>query len=243
MMKPIIQERLVDEVYQRLRELIFQNSYVPGQRLDIENIAEQLGISRQPVVEAINRLAREGLLVVRPRVGTFVRKLSSQDVHEILETRLMMELFAVTQGHPQAEEIQELYRYIDRMDELVYQGPFHYLTYNELDVQFHRALVRLAHNPLIGRLYEELHAQYVPVQAFYRKALEYTLTAYGEHRRIVDALASGDKGTAAAVLETHIRNAISEIQRIFQQLEAEANLKNTGSISEQEATYDEQRSE
>ena len=100
MMKPIIQERLVDEVYQRLRELIFQNSYVPGQRLDIERIAEQLGISRQPVVEAINRLAREGLLVIRPRVGTFVRKLSSQDVHEILETRLMIELFALSRGVP-----------------------------------------------------------------------------------------------------------------------------------------------
>lgn len=242
-MKPIIQERLVDEVYQRLRELIFQNSYAPGQRLDIENIAEQLGISRQPVVEAISRLAREGLLVVRPRVGTFVRKLSSQDVHEILETRLMMELFAVTQGHPQAEEIQELYQYIDRMDKLVYQGPFDYLIYNELDVQFHRALVRLAHNPLIERLYEELHAQYVPVQAFYRKALEYTLTAYGEHRSIVDALASGETRAAAAVLETHIRNAISGIQRIFRQLETQTSVRSADLLSEQEATYDEQRSE
>lgn len=242
-MKPIIQERLVDEVYQRLRELIFQNSYTPGQRLDIENIAEQLGISRQPVVEAINRLAREGLLVIRPRVGTFVRKLSSQDVHDILETRLMMELFAVTQGQPQPEELRELYRYIDRMDELVYQGPFHYLTYNELDVQFHRALVRLAHNPLIERLYDELHAQYVPVQAFYRKALEYTLSAYGEHRSIVDALANGDTGAATAVLETHIRNAILGIQRIFQQLEMQADVKGLDIISAQEATHDEQRFE
>lgn len=239
MMKPIIQERLVDEVYQRLRELIFQNSYVPGQRLDIERIAEQLGISRQPVVEAINRLAREGLLVIRPRVGTFVRKLSSQDVHEILETRLMIELFALSRGVPRTEEIQELYQYIDRMDELVYQGPFHYLTYNELDVQFHRALVRLARNPLIERLYAELHAQYVPVQAFYRKALEYTLTAYGEHRQIVDALASGETDRAAAVLETHIRNAISGIQRIFQQLETQEQQKSRETLSEQEATHDE----
>lgn len=235
MMKPIIQERLVDEVYQRLRELLFQNSYVPGQRLEIEKIAEQLGISRQPVVEAINRLAHEGLLVIRPRVGTFVRKLSSQDVHEILEARLMMELFAISQGHPRTEEIQQLYHCIDRMDELVYQGPFHYLTYNELDVQFHRALIRLARNPLIERLYAELHAQYVPVQAFYRKALEYTLTAYGEHRQIADALARGDTGAAAAVLEAHIRNAIAGIQRIFQQLETQEKLE---SASEQVVPHD-----
>jgi GntR family transcriptional regulator, rspAB operon transcriptional repressor len=216
--RPIVQERLVDEVYQRLRELIFQNSYASGQRLDIEHIAEQLGISRQPVVEAINRLAHEGLLVVRPRVGTFVRQLSSQDVHDILEARLMMELFAVTHAQSQPAEIQEQYKLIDQMDTLVYQGPFHYLSYNELDVQFHCALIRQARNPLISRLYEELHAQYVPVRAFYRNALEHTLTNYGEHRTIVDLLASGDTTSAAAALEIHIRNTERAIQCIFQQL-------------------------
>lgn len=220
--KPIIQERLVNEVYQRLRELIFQNSYASGQRLDIEHIAEQLGISRQPVVEAINRLAREGLLVVRPRVGTFVRQLSSQDVHDILEARLMMELFTVTHAHPQPDEIQELYGYIDRMDALAYQEPFHYLSYNELDVQFHRALIHLAHNPLLDKLYAELHAQYVPVRAFYRNAHQHTLTNYGEHRNIIDLLASGDTVGAAAALETHIRNTEHGIQRIFQDLNTTA---------------------
>jgi DNA-binding GntR family transcriptional regulator len=216
-MRPIVQERLVNEVYQRLRELVFQNSYTPGQRLDIEDIAEQLGISRQPVMEAINRLAHEGLLVVRPRVGTFVRELSSQDIHTILEARLMMELFAVTHAQPQPTEIQELYSYLDRMDTLVSQEPFHYLSYNELDVQFHRALINMVHNPLIEKLYNELHAQYIPVRAFYRNALEYTLTAYDEHREIVNALARGDMAGAATILEKHIKNAEHGIQRILQQ--------------------------
>jgi DNA-binding GntR family transcriptional regulator len=216
-MKPIVQERLVNEVYQRLRELVFQNSYTPGQRLDIENIADQLGISRQPVMEAINRLAHEGLLVVKPRVGTFVRQLSSQDVHNILETRLMMELFAVTHARPQPAEIQELYNCLERMDELVAQEPFHYLSYNELDVQFHRVLIGMVHNPLLEKLYDELHAQYIPVRAFYRNALEYTLTAYDEHRKMVEALARGDSAETVAILEKHIRNAEHGIQRILQQ--------------------------
>lgn len=216
-MKPIVQELLVNEVYQRLRELIFQNSYTPGQRLDIEKIAAQLNISRQPVMEAINRLAHEGLLVVKPRVGTFVRQLSSQDVHNILETRLMMELFAVTHAQPQPAEFQELYGYLDHMDALVSQKPFPYLSYNELDVQFHRVLIRMLHNPLLVKLYDELHAQYIPVRAFYRNALEYTLTAYDEHRTIADALARRDTTSAAMTLEKHIRNAEHGIQRILQQ--------------------------
>jgi DNA-binding GntR family transcriptional regulator len=215
--KPIVQERLVNEVYQQLRELIFQNNYTPGQRLDIDNIAGQLGISRQPVVEAINRLAHEGLLVVKPRVGTFVRQLSSLDVHDILEARLMMELFAVTQAQPQPAEMQALYDCIERMDALVYQGPFHYLSYNELDVRFHHILIGMARNPLIEKLYDELHAQYVPVRAFYRNALGHTLTAYDEHRNIADALARGDMTEAARILERHIRNAERGIQRMMQQ--------------------------
>jgi DNA-binding FadR family transcriptional regulator len=111
-----------------------------------------------------------------------------------------------------------IYAYIDRMDELVYRGPFHYITYNELDVQLHCALIRLAHNPLISKLYENLHAQYIPVRAFYRRAHELTLTNYGEHRTIVDFLANGDLTNAAQALETHIRNAEHGIQSIFQQL-------------------------
>ncbi|HET8841898.1 MAG TPA: GntR family transcriptional regulator [Ktedonobacteraceae bacterium] len=216
-MKPIVLESLANEVYQRLRELIFQNSYTPGQRLDIEYIASQLGVSRQPVMEAINRLAYEGLLVIKPRVGTFVRQLSSQDVHTILQARLMMELFAVTHSQPQQIEIQTLYSYLDRMDTVVSQEPFHYLSYNELDVQFHRTLISMVHNPLIEKLYDELHAQYIPVRAFYRRALEHTLTGYDEHRTIVDALARGDTTTAAAILERHIRNAEQGIQHILQQ--------------------------
>jgi DNA-binding GntR family transcriptional regulator len=218
-MKPIVQERLADEVYQQLREYIFQNSHPIDQRIDIEKIAEQLRVSRQPVVEATNRLAQEGLLIVRPRVGTFVRQLSSQDVHDILEARLMMEVFAVTHAAPQPAELQELYAYIDRMDALVYQGPFHYLSYNELDVQLHSALISLGHNPLIEKLYKGLHAQYVPVRAFYRNAHEHSLTSSSEHRTIIDALAHGDNPGAVALLETHIRNAEHGIQRIFQQLQ------------------------
>ena len=131
----------------------------------------------------------------------------------------MMEVFAVTHATPQATELQELYTYVDLMDALVYQEPFHYLSYNELDVQLHSALINLGHNPLIEKLYKGLHAQYVPVRAFYRNAHEHSLTSSGEHRTIVDALAHGDNTGAATLLEIHIRNAERGIQRIFQQLQ------------------------
>ena len=216
--KPIVHESLADEVYRRLRELIFQNSYKSGERLDIDDLAQKLDISRQPVVEAVSRLAREGLLVVRPRVGTFVRQLSSEDVHNIMGARLMIELFAMTHGDPQPAEIQALYEHVERMDAIVHQEQFSYLSYNEQDVRFHQTLVKLAHNPLILQLYQGLHADYVTVRAFYGRALERTLAHYGQHRQIARLIESGDRHSAATVLEKHIGDAEREIQGLFKQL-------------------------
>jgi DNA-binding GntR family transcriptional regulator len=218
MMKPIVRETLVDEVYRQLRDLIFQNGYKSGERLDIDDVAVKLGISRQPVVEAINRLAREGLLVIRPRVGTFVRQLTPDDVHTIMQTRLMIETFAVAHGEPHAEELQALHEYLSRMDEIFHRKPFNYLGFNEWDVKFHYALVGVVHNPLILSLYEGLHAHYVTVRAFYDYALERTMTHYGGHQRILELIEAGDKEGAAAVLEAHISSAEQEILRIFERL-------------------------
>lgn len=217
-MEPIIREPLVDEVYRRLREQLFQNAYASGERLDIERVAENLGVSRQPVVEAISRLAREGLLVVRPRVGTFVRQLSSEDVHTIMSARLMIETFAVLQSDPRPAELQALHSYVDCMDEVFHRKPFNYLAYNEWDVKFHYELVAMMHNALILSLYEGLHAHYVTVRAFYSYAFERTMTNYGGHQRILALLEAGDKKGAAAHLEKHISNAEQEIQGIFQRL-------------------------
>src|SRR6266700_2988052 len=88
------QRRAVDEVHQRLRDAILTRQFAPGQRLDMDAIARQLGTSLTPVRGAIELLAAERLVDVQPRSGTFVAMLTAQDVEETLDVRCALECLA-----------------------------------------------------------------------------------------------------------------------------------------------------
>ena len=73
----ISRQRATDEVYEALRQSILGHLFAPGERLQVEEIAAKLGVSLTPVRHAIQQLATEGLIEIKPRSGTFVAKLTS----------------------------------------------------------------------------------------------------------------------------------------------------------------------
>src|SRR6476620_5880489 len=75
----IEQRRTTDEVYQSLRQAILTRVFAPGQRLNVEDLAGNLGVSFTPVRQALQLLAAEGLIVIQPRSGTYVATLSARD--------------------------------------------------------------------------------------------------------------------------------------------------------------------
>lgn len=84
-------ERAVDAAYHALRHAIVTSALKPGERLNVEQLAEQLGVSLTPVRGAIQRLATEGLVNIHPRSGTFVASLSLQDIEETFQIRAALE--------------------------------------------------------------------------------------------------------------------------------------------------------
>src|SRR5438128_2713360 len=91
---PLARRRATDEVYDVMRRSILTNVFRPGQRLPIEEIANQLGVSLTPVRHAIQQLATEGLIEIRPRSGTFVASLDVQDIAETFDIRRALECLA-----------------------------------------------------------------------------------------------------------------------------------------------------
>src|SRR5262249_16349671 len=89
---------LAEEVYRVLRDRIFTSALRPGDKIRPEGVANELGVSRTPVVEAINRLAEQGLVVPQPHRGTFVSNLSLEHVIALFEVRLMLEEFSARGG-------------------------------------------------------------------------------------------------------------------------------------------------
>ena len=80
----VTRERASDSVFEVLRDGILTQVFKPGERLNIPDLAARLDVSLTPVKEALNRLAAEGLVRIRPRSGTFVAELSPEDVAEMV---------------------------------------------------------------------------------------------------------------------------------------------------------------
>lgn len=217
--QPIIQKSLTEEVYKRIRLAIFQNIFTSGQQLDIQEIARGLGVSRQPVKDAINILAQEGLVEVKQRVGTFVRKITIDDVRKILDARLMFETFAVSNANMTPEKLAKLYELLNRMDHISEKKSFDYLAFNDADIKFHHALVQLAENDVLTNMYRQLNAHYVTARAFYGTAFQTYSTKDDQHRKIVKHLEQGDKEQALSVLESHILRAKKKLLTVFEKMD------------------------
>lgn len=85
---------LRDVVFQTLREAILTGDIEPGERLMEIHLANQLGVSRTPIREAIRKLELEGLVVMTPRKGAIVASITEEDLKEVLEVRVVLEMLA-----------------------------------------------------------------------------------------------------------------------------------------------------
>ena len=104
-----------DWAYQRIKENILNSTYPAGAPLAPDELARDFGISRTPIREAFLKLAQEGLIYTRPRVGTFVSEITMGEILHMLEFRALLEGYGIEQiaGELTDEEINELNKLLD----------------------------------------------------------------------------------------------------------------------------------
>ena len=190
-----------DRIASELRERIFRGELAGGLPLRQEQIAEEFGVSRIPVREALSRLEAEGLVVRSHNRGCTVATLSFADLLESVEIRKALECAALRLPVPKltardaarAEEILARYARATRPDE-----------WTELNLEFHLTLYRPSGMPRILRMIEEI------VRGTNRYLRVYISSVAGrdvpmeEHRAILDAAKEGDTKRAVRLLESHI---------------------------------------
>ena len=141
------QKPLIDSVYARIRDLILSNVLPAGQKLVDRDLAEQLGVSRTPVREALGRLAMMGLVEARSRRGYYVRQYSTHEVSDLYEFRKILEVnaarFAAT--HRLAEHVTQFDRILSDMDSLA-SNPSNRTRAVELDLEIHNLIARASGN-------------------------------------------------------------------------------------------------
>ena len=206
----LTRQRTSDEVYQALRQSILSHLFEPGQRLQVDEIAAKLGVSLTPVRHAIQQLATEGLIEVRPRSGTFVARLTAQDVDETFDLRTALECLAA-EGAVElvsASQLAEMRRLLGELGREVADDNDR--KRHEQDNRcFHRLLIEASGNRRLAETYEGLnaHLQIVRVHSQQSDWAERLQIEHAEHEEIASALEARDLPRLQAALRNHIQRA------------------------------------
>jgi DNA-binding GntR family transcriptional regulator len=198
-------------VYDELRSSIIELRLAPGARIDKAELCERLGVSRQPVSEALSRLAEERLVAVEPQKGTYVTRIRMSDVVEAAFLREALEVAAVWRLATgiDAETLDRLRLIVSYQQAALTAGDVQ--EFYELDLRFHATLFgRLA----FRRVAEAVESARAQTERMRRLLLKPSRTdkTVTEHRRIVEALAGGDSAAAAAAMRSHLGNVLSELR-------------------------------
>jgi DNA-binding GntR family transcriptional regulator len=198
---------LTEDAADEIREQILRGGFKPGEHLVEAKIAQQLDISRGPVREAFKLLRAEGLLKEEPRRGTFVVSLTAQDVRDIYGLRAALEgraarLLARSQAPVALEGLRVA---VEGIDSAVAAGDA--VAVSRADLAFHETLCRLCGNARIL----EVFMRYVPTLRGLLRLDEQVLGSLEEisdqHRRLVEAIETGDEERAARLLSEHAEQA------------------------------------
>jgi DNA-binding GntR family transcriptional regulator len=188
-------------VREELRERILTGRLRPGDRLVERELAEDLGVSRVPVREAIRSLEAEGFVVVQSPRRMVVRQLARVDVEELFDVREALEglaagLAATRAGKP---ELRRLDRVLADAARATARGDGARIAV--LNTTFHDEIVTIAGNALLSTMLQPLEGRL----RWLTSQNEHWSDLLDEHRRLYDAIASGDAERAKASAAEHVR--------------------------------------
>jgi DNA-binding GntR family transcriptional regulator len=202
---------LRQSVYEALVELVIAGRLGPGQHLVETDLARQLGVSRQPVREALHRLEAEGWVDLRPNQGAFVHVPTDHEVDELLDVRELLEVeTARLAAHVATKaEVANLQAICKRGEATVKAGDTELFV--ALNNEFHAALATVAGNSVLAEL-----AEIVGRRARWYYRLVAPLREHescAEHLDLVEAIEAGDPERAAKVAARHVERTRTAYHR------------------------------
>ena len=191
-------------VYENLKSAIVTGALRPGHPLDKIALAEQFGASRQPISNAIDRLAFDGLVDVIPQHGSFVAKLRAKPVAERFVIRRAIEAELVAMAARSVTD--DLIRRLDltiRYQQVALDAEDR-AGFMQRDYEFHQAICN--HSPVeeAGRILDRLEAYLGRIRFLLLPGSQRPLETIAEHQAIRNALASGEPAKASDTMRRHI---------------------------------------
>jgi DNA-binding GntR family transcriptional regulator len=202
-----------EQVYKRIRELISSGRIAPATRIVENKLAQQLGVSRTPVREALHVLEMEGFLDAIPRIGYQVKELLIDELDEICEIRKVNEVLAAQWALQKItpEEIAALEENLDAAETDVKHGsPEKFIP---SDAEFHEILVRASRSRRLLEICHILrrHMFLYRIESMYNE--ESALHAIANHRRIVERIKERDAAGVEQAIHEHLDHVKNDIRQ------------------------------
>jgi DNA-binding GntR family transcriptional regulator len=203
-----------ERVYNYLRRHIRELDIPPGAPLRKNEIALECGVSRAPVSEAIARLAAEGLVDVFPQSGSFVSPIRPEDIRECMFIRMALEVEAVRRLAEKRDSLllERLEANIRAQAEALDKPELDIANYDDLDEALHAEIIASIEAPRARHLLETARVlldrpRFLALPEHHRPE-----ETFKEHKRIVDAIGTGDPEYAAAAMRVHLTMVTKAIE-------------------------------
>lgn len=210
---------LSEKVYLILRKKILSHELKFGEKVLMDEIASQLGVSRTPVKDAVNRLALEGLVEKVARRGTFVTTLTLRDVAELFDLRLLLELYAAEKvlENSRVELLSaEMEKCMANIDRAANSDDPDYDAYMSWNRNLHLSLIRLADNNRLLQMYKSLNIHLQVARVHYSHSIEDVAQTQQEHQVIYEAFENGNWEQVKRAISTHINNVKTEVLKTLE---------------------------
>ena len=203
---------LRDVVFNTLRDAILKGDLAPGERLKEMHLANQLGVSRTPIREAIRMLEQEGLAVTIPRRGAQVAHMSQKDLEDVLEVRDALDELAVKNAcHCMTkDDFVELDEAMEKFKDAVSLGDVR--TIVETDEAFHNVIYHAANNSKLESIVMNLEEQMYRFRYEYIKENADYLNLVLEHEALIAGLKKKDEEYVTDVMHKHLVNQMRGVR-------------------------------
>ena len=196
--------RRSEQLGEEIEERIVTGQYLPGMRLDEQDLADEFGVSRTPIREALIQLASAGMIEMRPRRGAIVAQVSATQLCEMFEVMAELEamcgrLAARRITPTEQAELLEAHRACEAARDA--DDPDDYYRLNEI---FHQRIYQASHNGFLAEQAEALHRRLRPYRRLQLRVRNRMRTSYSEHQAIVERILDGDSEGAADTLQRHV---------------------------------------
>ncbi|EKE07833.1 MAG: hypothetical protein ACD_17C00503G0006 [uncultured bacterium] len=200
------------EAYDKLRKWILDGNLVPGAKLRDKELAEQLGVSRTPIREALLRLEDEGLVKTKPNRSTVVSSIDFHNAFHLYSIVWTLERLALSQafGFITEEHIQSMIaaneRFLQKM-----QGRDR-IPALEADYEFHSIYVKLSENKDLEKIISDLKTKLRRLDLYYFDKIRNAALSYDEHQQIIEALRQKNLSLAMEAVEHNWKNSFTRFE-------------------------------